>query len=104
MSSLWSALPDFGSLPTSVWAVIILFALPPAIIFGALAVKLTWGFWPLPIGVAASAYAIYLLGAEWFFLIAVGIGFGVVGTWLWQRSRLFLWGDRKLERGMFLGD
>ena len=104
MTAVWDLLPEFGPLPPAVWAVIILFALPPAIIFGALLIKIGWGFWPLPISIAVSSYAIYLMGAGWFFLIAVGKGAGVLSTWIWQRSRLFLWGDRKLERGMFLGD
>jgi len=92
------------SVPTSVWAAIAVVMLPIVVIFGSLLVKLLWGLWALPIGIAVSGYAVWRLGIEWFWLVAVGIIVGLLGTWLWQRSRLFLAGDRLLERIMFLGD
>lgn len=98
------ALPSLGSVPMTVWIVMAVVALPFAVVFGALGVKLLWGFWPLPLCVATVGYGIYRLGIDWFWLIALGIAGGIVFTWLWQRTRLFLKGDRLLEKGMFLGD
>ena len=97
-------LPSIHSVPTSVWAAGGVVALPFVIVFGALAMKLMWGLWPVPLALVVSAYAIWRLGMDWFWLIAIGIAGGVVVTWLWQRTTLFLRVDSALERGMFLGD
>jgi hypothetical protein len=98
------SLPSLGEVPTTVWVVMAVVALPFLIVFGALGVKLLWGFWPMPTTIAAGGYGIYRLGIDWFWLIALGIAGGIVLTWLWQRTPLFLRGDRVLEKGLFLGD
>lgn len=100
----WPALPAIHSIPTSVWAACGVVAIPFIVIFGALAIKLLWGLWPIPAAIAASAVGVWKLGIEWFWLVALGIAAGIVVTWLWQRTPLFLRGDRMLERRMFLGD
>lgn len=98
------SLPSLASVPTSVWVVMCVVILPFAVVFGAVALKMLWGFWPVPLSIAISGYGIYRLGIDWFWLIALGIAAGIIFTWLWQRTPLFLKGDRVLERGMFLGD
>lgn len=98
------SLPSLGSIPKVVWFALGLFLLPFAILFGAIGVKLLWSLWPIPLSVGAAGYAIYRLGIDFFWLIALGIAGGIVLTWLWQRTSLFLKGDRRLEKMMFLGD
>lgn len=98
------AMPSLGSIPTVVWVAFGVVLLPVIVIFGALAIKVLWGLWPLPLSIAISGYGIYRLGIEWFFLIAVGIAAGIVITMFWQRTKLFLRIDRLLEKGMLLGE
>ena len=93
-----------SQMPTSAWIAGGVVLLPVAVILLALAIKILWGFWPVPLALGVSGWSIWRLGMEWFWLAAVGIIAGLLATWLWQRTRIFLAGDRMLERGMFLGD
>ena len=91
-------------MPNSVWIAAAVILIPILIVFGSLAIKIIWGLWPIPTCLAASIYAVVQMGIDWFFLLAVGIAGGIIGSWLWQRTQIFLKGDRLLEKGMFLGD
>lgn len=102
--SMLPSLPSIGQVPTVVWVALGVVALPFAVVFGALFVKLAWGLWPIPLSLGISGYAIYRMGMEWFWLAAIGIAGGIVFTWLWQRTRVFLAGDRRLEKTLLLGD
>ena len=104
VASLIPAMPSLGSIPMVVWIAVGVLLVPLAVVFGGLLVKIGWGMWPVPLALALSGYAVYRLGIEWFWLMAIGVGAAIVGTWLWQRSRVFLAGDRFLEKAMFLGD
>lgn len=93
-----------GSIPLAVYAVAGVVLLPVAVVIGSLAIKLLWGLWPMVLGIAIPAVGVWRMGIEWFWLVALGIAAGIVITWLWQRTAIFLAGDRRLERLMFLGD
>lgn len=99
-----SASKKMAGIPLAIWLGIAIILLPIAIVFMALGIKIFWGFWPGIISLVASAYLVWTIGFEWFWLIALGIIAGVLFTWLWQRTTIFLNIDRRLERGMFLGD
>lgn len=101
MQQVWTTM---HSVPTAAWAAIAVVLIPVVVVFGSLLIKLLWGLWPIPIAIALSGYGVWRLGIDWFWLVALGIAGGIVMTWLWQRSRLFLAGDRLLERIMLLGD
>lgn len=94
----------FQTIPTAVYIAVGVVMLPVVVIFGSLLIKILWGFWALPLAIAISGYAIWQMGMDWFWLVAIGIIVGILMTWMWQRTRLFLAGDRVLERVMFLGD
>lgn len=91
-------------IPTAVYVAASVVLLPFVVIFGSILLKILWGFWPLPVFIAISGATIWRLGIDWFWLVAIGIVVGILATWLWQRTRIFLSGDRFLERIMFLGD
>lgn len=92
------------AVPLPVYAVIGVVLLPIVVIFGSLLIKILWGLWPIAFSVALSAWGVWRLGLDWFWLVALGIAAGIVLAWLWQRTTLFLAGDRRLEKLMFLGD
>lgn len=104
MAPLMSYLPSISQIPTVVWVALGVVGLPVIVVFGALFIKLAWGLWPLPVCIGISGYCVYKMGMDWFWLAAVGIAAGLLAAWLWQRTRLFLAGDRMLEKGMMLGD
>lgn len=91
-------------LPWQLWVAAGVILLPLAVVFGSIAVKLTWGLWPIALFAAIAGWGIWRLGLEWFWLAAAAIMLGLVAAWLWQRTRLFLAGDRWLEKVMMLGD
>ncbi len=93
-----------SEIPLSVWLGLAVLLLPIFVVLAALGIKILWSFWPGLISLVASLYLVWVMGFDWFWLIALGIIAGVLFTWLWQRTTIFLNVDRRLERGMFLGD
>lgn len=99
-----TALSFLPEIPNAVWWTLGIVLLPLFVIFGALLIKILWGFWPVPAAIAAGGWGVWTMGIDWFWLIAVAIIAGLLGTWGWQRTALFLRFDRMLEKGMMLGD
>lgn len=93
-----------SEIPLAAWVGAAVLLLPIVIVLAALGIKIFWSFWPGLISLVVSGYLIWILGIDWFWLIALGIIAGVLFTWLWQRTTIFLDIDRRIERGMFLGD
>lgn len=84
--------------------VTIVLVLSPLIWFGGgILAKLFWSFFPAPVAFGLSGYAIWRLGLEWIWLIGLGIGVGIVGCWLWQRTRIYLVVDRWIEKLFMFG-
>ena len=88
--SLWGALAVAGII------------LAPLIWFvGGFLLKLLWQFWPMIGSLAAGIIILWNAGMDAFFALPASIIAGIVFTWLWQRSRLFLRVDDRLGRTVF---
>lgn len=85
------------------WAVIAVIT-PLLIVLLFIGAKFLWGLWPFAFSLGLSGYSVYRLGIDWFWLVAAGIAFGIVLTWLWQRTVIFLKFDRRLEKVMMISD
>jgi hypothetical protein len=72
-------------------------------VFGIL-FKLLWGWWPVVVCFAIGGYAIWKLGFEYIWMLSIPILGSVVGSWLWQRTVLFLRVDARLEQMFLMGD
>lgn len=86
------------------WVAIGVVATPIVFIVAVLASKILWAFYPLVICVGTSAYAVYRCGLVYFFFVAIGISMGILATWLWQRTNVYLAGERVIEKITFTGD
>lgn len=93
-----------AKLPTAAWVAIGVVLLPVTVVFSAVSTKILWGLWPVPLCIGIAGWGIWRLGMEWFWIVAIGIMAGIILAWLWQRTRLYLAGDRFLDRIMMLGD
>ena len=78
---------------------IVLVVLSPVLWFlGGFLMKLFWGMWPLFLCLVTGGYILWSRGMDAFVAVPLGIIGGIVITWLWQRSTMFLRVDDKLGR------
>lgn len=75
--------------------------LPVLWFFGGLVFKLLWGFWPAVTAIAGAGGILWVKGLAAFVCIPAAILVGVVGCWLWQRTRIFLRLDQMIGRLVF---
>lgn len=68
---------------------------------GGFIFKIMWGFAPIITGLGGAGYLLWLHGLSWILALPVGIMMGILFTWLWQRSRIFLSVDRWVETHVF---
>ncbi|MFZ3481714.1 hypothetical protein [Sphingomonas sp. 3-13AW] len=66
--------------------------------------KLLWGWWPVVVSFAVGGWAIWSLGFEYIWMLSLPILGSIVGSWLWQRTSLFLSIDAHLERMFLMGE
>ena len=66
--------------------------------------KLLWGWWPVVACFAIGGWAIWSLGLEYIWMLSIPILGSVLGSWLWQRTVLFLRVDARLEKMFLMGD
>lgn len=80
---------------------IIIILLPAIYFFGGLLLKILWGWWPVPTSISSGIYIVYENGMDYFVFIPVGMLGAIVITWLWQRSKYFLKGDKLIGKLTF---
>ena len=72
-------------------------------LFG-LILKILWGWWPFLLSFAVGGWAIWELGFEYIWMLSIPILGSVVGSWLWQRTNIFLSVDSRIEKLLLMGD
>ena len=88
----------------NIWVAVgvIVVILAPLIWFaGGLVLKLIWQFWTMITSLAIGVYILWVNGMDGFIALPASILFGILATWLWQRTRLFLRVDDRLGRIVF---
>lgn len=88
--SLWVALGVVGL----IFAPILWFA-------GGFLLKLIWQFWTMLASIVTGGYILWSNGMDGFIALPASILVGILTTWLWQRTRVFLRVDDRLGRAVF---
>lgn len=83
--------------------VIVLVSLSPILWFiGGFLFKIIWSLWPLPTCLAVAGMILWKYGMEAFVVVPVSLILGILVTWMWQRTRLFLKVDDLIGRATML--
>lgn len=80
---------------------ILIVSLPVLWFLGGFVLKLLWGFWAVVATLAAAGYVLWTYGLEAIIAAPIAILVGVVGCWLWQRTRIYLKVDALIGRLVF---
>lgn len=70
---------------------------------GGALLKILWGFYPMVIGLGSAGWAVWTKGTDGALIAIVGVTAGILITWLWQRTRAYLYLDDKIEKIVFFG-
>lgn len=81
----------------------LLLASPIIWFLGGALFKILWGFYPMVIGIGAGIWAVWTKGPDGALIAILGVTFGILFTWIWQRTRAYLWLDEKIEKFVFFG-
>jgi len=76
-------------------------ALPVAWFLGGFVLKLLWSWWPIALTSVAGGWIVYQQGIDTIIVLPVGIVLGIIGAWLWQRTRIYLRLDSLIGRWVF---
>jgi len=83
--------------------VIVLVVLSPILWFiGGFLFKVLWSLWPLPVLLGIAGVILWKNGMEAFIVIPLSLILGILATWMWQRTRLFLRVDDLIGRATML--
>lgn len=88
----------------SIWVAIGIIGIilaPVLWIAGGFVLKVLWQFWAMLASLAIGAIMLWNYGMDAFIALPASILLGILFTWLWQRTRIFLRVDDRLGRAVF---
>ena len=88
----------------SIWVavgVVVIILAPVLWLAGGFLLKILWQFWTMIASIAIGGYILWNAGMDGFIALPASILVGILTTWLWQRTRIFLRVDDRLGRAVF---
>ena len=78
-------------------------ALPLLWFIGGIAFKMVWGFAPIITGISVTGWMLWSRGEDGILIAILAPMTGLILSWYWQRTRLYLAVDAWIDKTLFFG-